>query len=178
MKDLNRYVTMKYAADWYNIGIELGLEYGILNRIERNHSQSITCFRKTLQEWLKLNNNDATWRTLEVVLTNVNRVKVGLDPVNSVYGKDIYLHLQVVLECFVFCMKIFVCLIKTHGRVSVAKKDVQHTNVLFTGTTKSPFSTPCISITTRLIYIRFTYFMPFIYTILHTKFEENRRSSL
>ena len=25
---------------------------------------------------------------------------------------------------------------------SVAKKDMQHTNVLFTGTTKSPFSTP------------------------------------
>ena len=31
--------------------------------------------------------------------------------------------------------------IKRHGCVSAAKKDVQHTGVLFTGTSKSPFST-------------------------------------
>ena len=29
--------------------------------------------------------------------------------------------------------------IKTHGCMSVAKKDMWHTSVLFTGTTKSPF---------------------------------------
>ena len=33
------------------------------------------------------------------------------------------------------------------GHVLVAKKDLQHTSVLFTGTTKSLFSTPHISIT-------------------------------
>ena len=38
--------------------------------------------------------------------------------------------------------------IKTHGRVSAAKKAMWHTSVLFTGTAKSPFSTPHISITT------------------------------
>ena len=52
----------------------------------------------------------------------------------------------------------------THGCVSVAKKDVRHTSVLFTGTAKSPFSTPCISITIELISIQFTYYMPSIYT--------------
>ena len=36
----------------------------------------------------------------------------------------------------------------THGRVSVAKKDVRHTSVLYTGTTKLSFSTFCISTTT------------------------------
>ena len=41
--------------------------------------------------------------------------------------------------------------IKTHGRVSVAKKTVWYTSVLFIGTTNSPFSTPCISITAGLI---------------------------
>ena len=70
------------------------------------------------------------------------------------------------------------CLIKTHGRVSAAKEVMWHTSVLFTGTAKSPFSTPHISITTRPISIKFTYFMPSIYTTLHTKFEENGRSSL
>ena len=68
--------------------------------------------------------------------------------------------------------------IKTHGRVSAAKEVVWHTSILFTGTAKSPFSTPHISITTGPISIKFTYFMPSIYTTLHTKFEENQLSSL
>ena len=68
--------------------------------------------------------------------------------------------------------------IKTHGRVSAAKEVVWHTSVLFTGTAKSPFSTHHISITTGLTSIKFTYFMPSIYTTLHTKFEKNWLSSL
>ena len=47
-------------------------------------------------------------------------------------------------------------LIKTHVRVSAAKKDMRHTSVLFTGTAKSPFSTPHISITTGPVSIKFT----------------------
>ena len=53
--------------------------------------------------------------------------------------------------------------IKTHGRVSVAKKAVWRTSVLFTGATNSPFSPPHISITTALISIKFAYSMPSIY---------------
>ena len=40
------------------------------------------------------------------------------------------------------------------------------------------FSAPRISITTGPISIKFTYFMPFIYATLHTKFERNQSSSL
>ena len=67
--------------------------------------------------------------------------------------------------------------IKTHGCVSAAKKAVWRTSVLFTGTANSPFSAPCISITTGPISIKFTYFMPSIYATLHTKLERNRPSS-
>ena len=65
--------------------------------------------------------------------------------------------------------------IKTHGCVSVAKTDMWHisVHVLFTGTTKSPFSTPSISVTTGLISTRFAHCMPIIYMTLQTKFEEN-----
>ena len=56
-----------------------------------NPLQSVACLRETLDKWLKLNTDDATWRTLEVALTNVNRAKLKLDPVDSVYGKDVYL---------------------------------------------------------------------------------------
>ena len=92
MKDLNRYVTRKYATDWYDIGIELGLELDVLDIIKKDNPQdSVTCFQKSLDKWLKLNNDSATWRTLEVALTNVvNRTKLGLDPVDDVYGKDVY----------------------------------------------------------------------------------------
>ena len=90
MKDLNRYVIKKYATDWEDIGIELGLELDVLKITARdNPLQSVACLRETLDKWLKLNTDDATWRTLEVALTNVSRSKLGLDPVDDLYGKDV-----------------------------------------------------------------------------------------
>ena len=87
MKYLNRYVTRKYATDWYDIGIELELPPDELDITEKDHrQQSVQCFQKTLIKWL--NTNDPSWKTLEVALTNVNRVKHGLDPVEFVYGKE------------------------------------------------------------------------------------------
>ena len=91
MRDLNRYVTKKYATDWYDIGIELGLELDLLDIIKKeNPQQSVTCFQKTLDKWLKLNSDDATWKTLEVALTNVNRTNLRLDPVDNIHGQQLY----------------------------------------------------------------------------------------
>ena len=92
MRDLNRHVAKKYATDWEDIGMELGLELDVLKIIARdNPLQSEACLRETLDKWLKLNTDDATWKTLEVALTNVKRAKLGLDPINDVYGKEIVL---------------------------------------------------------------------------------------
>ena len=86
MKDLNRYVTKKYATNWYDIGIELDLELDVLDIIKKDNPQdSISCFQKTLNKWLKLNNQSATWKMLEVALTNVDRTNLGLDPIDDVY---------------------------------------------------------------------------------------------
>ena len=77
-------------------------------------------------------------------------------------------------------IKLVVSIIKTHSSVSAAKKtkkDVWHTSVLFTGTAKLPNSAFCISKTTKPISTKFIYFMPYIYTISHIKFEGNRFSS-
>ena len=41
--------------------------------------------------------------------------------------------------------KLLTIFMKIHDHVSAAKKDVQNTSVLFTGTAKSSFSTPHIS---------------------------------
>ena len=68
------------------------LETSALDSIQdNNRQQNSVCFQKTLDKWLKLNKDDATWRLLEVALTNVNRAKLGLDPVDDVYnnGKSV-----------------------------------------------------------------------------------------
>ena len=91
MRDLNRYVTRKYATDWEDIGIELGLDLDVLNIIANdNPLKSVVCLRNTLDKWLKSNTDDVTWKTLEIAITNVNRSKLGLNPVNDVYGKDVH----------------------------------------------------------------------------------------
>ena len=87
MKDLNRYITRKYASDWLDIGIELELDLDVLNIIESDNPQKcVACLRNTLDKWLKLN-TDATWKTLEIAITNVNRSKLEMNPVGDVYGK-------------------------------------------------------------------------------------------
>jgi len=89
MRDLNRYVIKRYAADWKDIGLELGLKFDVLKMIQKdNLQQSIPCLQKTLDQWLKLTHN-ATWKTLEVALSNVIRQQLGLDPVDDVYGEMI-----------------------------------------------------------------------------------------
>ena len=70
--------------------------------------------------------------------------------------------------------------IKTHSSVSAAKetkKHVRHTSVLFSDTAKLPNSAFCISKTTKPISTKFIYFLPYIYTTSHIKFEGNRFSS-
>ena len=90
MRDLNRYVTKKYSPNWEDIGIELELDLDMLKVIAKNNpQQSNVCLREILDKWLKLNTDGATWKTLEVALTNVNRAKLGLDPVDDVYGKHV-----------------------------------------------------------------------------------------
>ena len=88
MRDLNRYVVSKHAAQWKKIGLELNIGLHVLNNIESNNpSRCENCFLNTLQKWLELGAN-TTWKTLEVALTNVSRQQAGLDRVDDVYGED------------------------------------------------------------------------------------------
>ncbi|XP_065900184.1 NACHT, LRR and PYD domains-containing protein 3-like [Dysidea avara] len=84
MRDLNRYVTNIYAADWKDIGIELGLELHTLRIIAKDYpQQAVDCFQDVLYHWLKSTHNP-TWKILEVAITNVNRQNHGLGPVDKV----------------------------------------------------------------------------------------------
>jgi len=104
MRDLNRYVIKKYAADWKDVGLELGLQLSTLKVVKQNNPlQAEDCLEEVLDKWLKLTPN-ATWRTLEVALTNVRRLQLDLDPVHNVYDLDsvdnVY-HLDSVDKCCV-----------------------------------------------------------------------------
>lgn len=90
VKELNRYVIRQYSTNWEDIGIKLGMDHDLLQVIEANNpgDSRMRCLA-TLNEWLKVNPDDATWKKLELALTNVNREKLGLDPVDDVYGKDV-----------------------------------------------------------------------------------------
>ena len=88
MRDLNRYVAKEYATDWWDIGLELGLKLHLLKNIKKdNPQQCVMCFQETLDSWLQLNPK-ATWKILEIALTNVRRQSLKLDPVDDVYGKS------------------------------------------------------------------------------------------
>ena len=89
MLELNRYVLYIHAHKWKNIGMELGLEFDVLDEIESKHiHQNVHCFQKALNMWLKTISYP-TWDTLEVAITNVHRAESGLLPVTRVFGKDI-----------------------------------------------------------------------------------------
>ena len=92
MRKLKRYVVIEYAADWFYIGMELGLPYYYLKAIKHDNPMNMKyCLRRTLSGWLETDVNP-TWKALEIALTNVNRVKLGLNLVDDLYehGKDVY----------------------------------------------------------------------------------------
>ena len=89
MLELNRFVVYVHARKWRDIGLELGLEFDVLNEIEVNSNHdNMHCFRRALNMWLK-ETQYPSWSELEVAITNVNRTESGLLPVVSVYGKDL-----------------------------------------------------------------------------------------
>ena len=81
-KELGRCVINQYAAQWWYIGTEL--EVPIAN-IEYDNHNCVFCFRKTLETWLELDPL-ASWKMLEVAITNVIRAKNDLEPVDDIYG--------------------------------------------------------------------------------------------
>ena len=87
MRDLNRYVTKKHATMWRDVGLELKLERSVLKAIAKDNPQdTVNCFEEVLDKWLNLTPS-ATWKELEIVLTNANRMQLGLDPVDDIYGE-------------------------------------------------------------------------------------------
>lgn len=98
MKDLYR-VIKKHAPHWREIGLQLNLEITTLDIINEDYRKCATCFERTLQKWLDLTPN-ATWRELEVAITNARRAHLGLKPVTDVCGEYITIIGMLLMTCF------------------------------------------------------------------------------
>ena len=85
-KNLKRYVIWKYADDWRYIGLELDLDDETLRKIDIKYKDVKAKFYFTIAQWMIKRGDNAAWKALEIALTNVNRLKLGLYPVKDVYG--------------------------------------------------------------------------------------------
>ena len=87
MKELYRYVVNQYAIYWRDIGFELDLKCSKIDNIKANSFECEDRLYEVLKAWLEVKEDHATWKTLEVAIINVKRLKSGADPVDSVEGK-------------------------------------------------------------------------------------------
>ena len=81
-KDYQKFLT-KHCLEWKAIGLQLGLEQALLNLKEADHrDQNRECLRLILDDWLQMDEK-ATWSKLELAITNANRAKLGIDPLDT-----------------------------------------------------------------------------------------------
>ena len=57
----------------------MGLKSALLDQMEADYHALSERFRVTLQKWLQLNVG-VTWESLELAITNVYRINLGLQP--------------------------------------------------------------------------------------------------
>ena len=63
-RDLQRHVTPQYAADWREIGVELGLTDAKLREIEAGNPTNLKwCCNRVFSEWLRMDTT-ASWEKL------------------------------------------------------------------------------------------------------------------
>ena len=81
---------------WREIGLKLRLENSVLDIIEVEHTQQRKRLEKTLDAWLKQNQDKATWGVLELAITNANRAELALQPLSDLdTSKNIYVAISV-----------------------------------------------------------------------------------
>ena len=80
-KELGRFLV-EYCTMWQTIGLHLKLKQALLNVIAGDHHSSQERFKETLHRWLQMD-TEATWTTLELAITNANREKLSLGPLDA-----------------------------------------------------------------------------------------------
>ena len=69
------------AAEWFNLGVALGLSYGTLREIESNHrGEARRCLTEMVVAWLQMKDSlRPSWRRLASALNSpvVNRIDIA-----------------------------------------------------------------------------------------------------
>ena len=65
------------TAQWFNLGVALGVSYDTLKTIESNYPRdALRCLTEMTIAWLR-NSSQPTWRSLFLALKSVNRVDIA-----------------------------------------------------------------------------------------------------
>ena len=59
-------------CQWFELGLQLGLDYFALSVIEKDHKESIDCMREMLASWLKGQGGEYTRHTLRTALLKID----------------------------------------------------------------------------------------------------------
>ena len=96
-KDYQKFLT-KHCLEWKAIGLQLGLDQALLNLREADHrDQNRECLRLILDDWLQMDVK-ATWSKLELAITNANRAKLNIDPLDTSKARiSVYNYVAVVI---------------------------------------------------------------------------------
>ena len=70
-------ILTKHAGLWREVGLNLGLKSYLLDNIEEENHLQRKRFEKTLEAWIKQDQDNATWGVLELAITNANRAMLG-----------------------------------------------------------------------------------------------------
>ena len=77
-------IVSKYCRLWREIGLKLRLQSSVLDIIEDDYpNDQRKRLSKTLDAWIKQDQNKATWGVLELAITNANRAKLSLSPLSD-----------------------------------------------------------------------------------------------
>ena len=95
MKDLNTYVVQQQAAQWEELGLELGLKRYHIDNIARDHPhEAVICCRKMLQKWLDIDSS-ASWRKLHDAVRRIRSQTTGststCSSTNSIYTGSLFM---------------------------------------------------------------------------------------
>jgi len=86
MKDLIKYVSAKYAADWKRIGYFLEMEIGTLQAIERNFPSNVNwCCDQMFEKWLEMDTT-ASWAKVFVAIDGLLIQNEPLIKISAIEG--------------------------------------------------------------------------------------------
>ena len=68
------------TADWFNLGVALGLSYHTLREIETNHQKARRCLTEMVMAWLQMKDNpQPSWQALASALSSpsINKIEIA-----------------------------------------------------------------------------------------------------